>query len=103
MSQDHDSAHHIIPIKTYLYVFTALIILTVLTVTSAAQDFGTMNIVIAIVIASIKASLVFLWFMHLKYDELVNRVIILVSLFMVALLGVFTAGDIWSRVVSWFV
>lgn len=103
MLHDHDSAHHIIPIKTYLYVFTALIILTVLTVTSAAQDFGTMNIVIVIVIASIKASLVFLWFMHLKYDEVTNRVIILASLFMVILLGVFTAGDIWSRVASWFV
>ena len=101
MSDSH--GHHVIPIKTYLCVFSALIALTILTVTLAAQDFGELNIIIAIAIASVKASLVFLWFMHLKYDEVTNRVIVLVSLFTVMLLGLFTAGHIWSRLSSWFV
>lgn len=103
MSQDHAQAHHVIPIKTYLTVFSVLIVLTVLTVVTGMQDYGRLNIVLALVIASAKASLVFLWFMHLKYDDLVNRVILVAALFCVALLAAFTAGDIWSRVVSWFV
>lgn len=102
MSQEH-SAHHVIPIKTYLVVFAALIGLTALTLFTASMDFGKLNIVVALVIATIKACLVFLWFMHLKYDELVNRVIIIASLFCVALLAAFTVGDIWTRLASWFV
>lgn len=103
MSQEHSSTHHVIPIKTYLLVFAALIAFTILTVATASMDFGKLNIVVALVIATVKASLVFLWFMHLKYDELVNRVIIIASLFCVALLAAFTVGDIWTRLASWFV
>lgn len=99
----HDSEHHIVPVKVYLATFGGLIFLTILTVGLASIDFGTFNIVFALVIASAKAALVFLFFMHLKYDHLVNRVILLTSLFCVFLLGVFTATDIWSRLNAWFV
>ena len=97
------SERHIIPLKTYFAVFGSLIVLTVLTVTLAQFHFGKMNVLIAILIASAKAALVFLFFMHLKYDHAVNRVILISSLFFVIVLGAFTAGDIWSRLSFWFV
>lgn len=97
------SEHPIIPLKTYFLVFGSLIVLTILTVTLAQIDFGRINIAIAISIASAKAALVFLFFMHLKYDHLINRVILMSSLFFVIILGTFTAGDIWSRLSIWFI
>ena len=95
--------HHIVPIKTYLKVFIALLFLTFITVALAKVDFGSMNIVVALLIASSKAALVFLWFMGLKYQDWMNRVIVISSLFFVILLGALVAADVWSRMALWFV
>lgn len=90
--------HHIVPNSVYIGVFVALIILTVITVWVAGFDFGAMNMVIAMLVATTKASLVLLYFMHLKYDHLLNRTIILSSFFFLALLFAFSMGDIISRI-----
>lgn len=58
---------HIAPLKTYLNVFAALMVLTLLTVWVAFFDLGVMNIVVAVTIACIKAYIVVLYFMHVKY------------------------------------
>jgi len=52
--------------RTYLAVFAALLLLTVVTVLVSYVDLGLWNTVVALVIASVKASLVALFFMHLK-------------------------------------
>jgi cytochrome c oxidase subunit 4 len=90
--------HHIISTKTYLAVFLALIIGTVVTVWVAQFNFGSMNMVIAMFVATLKATLVLLYFMHLKYDHLLNRTIFLSAFFFLALLFVFSMGDIITRV-----
>lgn len=74
-TQDSDLEHE--PHSSGIYVKTliALLILTVITVGASYIDFGSGNIVIALFIASIKASLVALFFMHLRYDKPVNMVI----------------------------
>ena len=59
----------------YVKTLIALLILTVITVGASYVDFGAGNIVIALFIASIKASLVALFFMHLRYEKPVNAVI----------------------------
>lgn len=64
-SPDHD---HIIPLKTYLSVFAALMVLTVLTVAVAFVDLGLFNIIVAVTIAVVKAYLVILYFMHVRYN-----------------------------------
>ena len=71
MAQGHGDAqhHHIIPLKTYVNVLATLLILTVITVAASHFDFGPMNTVINIGIASVKASLVLAIFMHLKYEK----------------------------------
>jgi cytochrome c oxidase subunit 4 len=79
---------HILPLKVYFMVAVGLLLLTVVTVRVSYFDFGTWNLIVAMSIASIKASLVALFFMHLKYDERFNSVIFVSSL---AFLGVFFA------------
>jgi cytochrome c oxidase subunit 4 len=74
-TQDSDLEHE--PHSSGIYVKTliALLILTVITVGASYIDFGSGNVVIALLIASVKATLVALFFMHLRYDKPVNIVI----------------------------
>lgn len=59
---------HIMPTRVYLAIFAALMVLTALTVWVAFFDLGVYSDVVALVIAVIKASLVVLFFMHVKYS-----------------------------------
>lgn len=95
-----DGAHHIIPASIYLKVFAALILLTIITVAAAQVDFGAMNAVVAFGIATVKASLVLGFFMHLKYDDMMNRVIIGSSFFFLIVLWFFSIIDEVTRIVQ---
>ena len=75
----------------YATTLIILLILTGITVGAAYIDLGTGNIVVALVIATIKATLVALFFMHLKWDKPVNR-IIAISGFL--FLGIFLTFDL---------
>ena len=70
MSNNQEKHHHIIPIQTYLKVFVALMVLTVLTVAVTYIDLGFFNIILAMFIAIVKSTLVLLFFMHLYYDNI---------------------------------
>lgn len=89
-TQDHsDEFGHISPYSLYLKIFGALLVLTVITVGVTRIDFGTMNIVVAMVIASAKAMLVALFFMHLKYERFTTWVY---AIFPLVLLAIMMAG-----------
>jgi cytochrome c oxidase subunit 4 len=77
--------------KIYAAVFAALIFLTVVTVGASYINFGTgmANVIIAMLIASMKASLVALFFMHLRWDRPMSAIIFCTSLFF---LGLFLIG-----------
>lgn len=89
-----------IPFDVYIKVFLALIVLTVITVLAAQVDFGALNAVVAFGIASVKAGLVLAIFMHLKYDNLLNRVIIGSSVFFLIVLYFFCIVDEVTRIVE---
>lgn len=93
------SGNHIIGFKTYLSVLISLLILTVLTVGVAQIDFGFLNAFFAMGIATVKAGLVLLYFMHLRYDDKVYGLIFLLAVFFVILLLVFAKFDIITRVI----
>ena len=76
---------HAVPAKVLAAVFAALLLLTVVTIRAATIELGEWNIVLALVIAVCKASLVLLYFMHLRYDRLFYGVILIVALLFVAL------------------
>ena len=88
---------HIISLKTYTAVFLSLIFLTIVTLISAQYDFGSFNIILALLIASFKSSLVLLFFMHLYYDNKINLAFILGSVLCLALFIAFTMIDVTRR------
>jgi len=93
------SGHHIVPLKTNLITFATLVVLTVVTVwTATSVDFGRFNLLVAMVIATTKATVVGLWFMHLKYDTWMNRGILIAAIAFVALLFLISAVDVFTRV-----
>ncbi|MEZ6195908.1 MAG: cytochrome C oxidase subunit IV family protein [Planctomycetota bacterium] len=87
----HDSGHdqhgfsHVMPIKGLLAIFFALVGLTVATVVAAQLPTGRFDIVVAMVIAVIKALIVATWFMHLRHDKVLNIIAFAGSLFFVIL------------------
>ena len=90
-------AHSVTSPKVYATVLAALLVLTVITVTAAGIDFGPYNTVIALVIATMKASLVAMFFMHLRHDRF-NAVVFLGGVLFLAVFLIFTLFDIDSRV-----
>ena len=91
----HDHAVH----GTGLYVRTlaALLVLTVITVAASYIDFGAGNVVIALFIATIKAILVALFFMHLKDDKPVNAVIAVAGFLFLGIFLMFDFIDFGTR------
>ncbi len=90
--------HHITSVATYVKVFVTLLVLTVVTVWVAQFDFGKLNAFIALLIASIKAAVVMLWFMHLKYEDKINRVIFGSAFFFFLLFLALSALDEFTRI-----
>jgi len=88
---------HSISIKTYLAVFATLMVLTVVTVISAHVDLGRGNVVVALIIAFTKASLVVTYFMHLRYGTSVSRGILVAGVIAVFLLMAITIDDLRTR------
>ena len=90
---EHHSFAHPMPVWQLLAVFFALIILTIVTVYQASFDLGNMELVLSLFIATIKASLVVLFFMHMIHDKPLNAIIFLSSFIFVALFLGFTLMD----------
>ena len=97
MSGNKEHAHHIIPLQTYFKVFGALMFLTVLTVLAAKIDLGSFNIVLAMLIAIAKSTLVLLFFMHLYYDNKTNLLFFLGSVLFLIIFIAFTYFDVAYR------
>jgi cytochrome c oxidase subunit 4 len=90
--------HHVLPMKIYINVFASLLVLTAITVWVAQFDFGMFNGIIAMGVATIKATLVALYFMHLKYDDKVNALCLVSAFFFLFVMFIFIYVDIASRV-----
>lgn len=92
--------HHIIPLPVYFKVIGALLVLTVVTVAAARVDFGALNTVIALAIASVKAGLVLAFFMHLKYDDKLYLVAFGTGVFFLILLYFISWLDFVTRILQ---
>jgi cytochrome c oxidase subunit 4 len=98
--EHHGDAGHVVPVSTFLKVLIALLILTVITVLAAQVDLGKWNIVGALVIASMKASLVILIFMHGKYENKILWTYILIPFILLAIMigGIFTDNPFRDKI-----
>ena len=77
--------------------WAALVVLTAFTVIVSRFDFGSANTIVAMLVATVKATLVALFFMHLLYDDKFNLVILLTSLLFVAIFFSPVLIDLGSR------
>lgn len=100
MATEHHDDHghglaHVATMKTLLATGGALLVLTLVTVISSKIDFGgaSINLAIAMVIAVTKATLVVLFFMHLRYDRLFHSVVFVSAILAAALFVGFTLMD----------
>ncbi len=85
---------HIVPVSIYNTVFATLVCLTAITVWAASLEVGhTAHLIIAMFIAIIKASLVYLFFMHVKYEKKIIWVIVFYPMIILALMILGTTGD----------
>jgi cytochrome c oxidase subunit IV len=93
----HGDEPHVLPMKVYLGVWAALVFLTVVTVAVSRFDFGSANTFVALVVATIKGTLVVLYFMHLRYDNKLYLIILLASLLFVSIFFTPTLIDLHTR------
>lgn len=91
------SEHHIVPKRVYFAVFAALIVLTWVTAWVSTIDLHAFNIYVALSIACFKASLVVLFFMHVKYGTRLTKMIVLAGLYWLILLLFIAMADLWTR------
>ena len=88
---------HIVSRKIYFAIFAALVVLTVVTWSVAKIDLGRMNAVVALTIAVIKATLVVLYFMHVRYSSRLTWVFVGAGFFWLAIMVALTLGDYTTR------
>src|SRR5512136_3495541 len=81
----HPTVGHVVPFRVLATVWGTLLVLTVLTVAVAGVDLGRLNLEIALAIATVKASLVLLFFMHMRYDRPMNAIVFIAALLFVML------------------
>lgn len=88
---------HIVPARTFLIVWACLLALTAVTITVAGLHLGNFSTLAAITIASVKAGLVLWFFMHLKYEARLFKILLLVPIVTLAVIIGMTFIDIWYR------
>jgi cytochrome c oxidase subunit IV len=90
-------SEHIVSKKVYYTIFLTLMVLTALTVMVAFIDLGSLNLPVAIAIAIVKATLVFLFFMHVKYGSKLVKIGIVAALFTLMIMFSITLSDFFTR------
>jgi cytochrome c oxidase subunit 4 len=97
LPEEHSATEHV-SLATYLIVFAALMVLLVVTVAVAFfVHAGDLNLIIALVIATIKAALVVLFFMHVKYASRLTKIFVCAAFLWLAILFALTFADYVTR------
>jgi cytochrome c oxidase subunit IV len=91
-------SEHIVPLKTNIAVWLALLVLTGVTAGVAFINLGPFNTIVALVIATCKALLVALIFMHVKYaSEKLTKVVLVAAVFFLMILLGLSLADYTTR------
>ena len=91
-------SEHIVPVRIYFVIFLVLLVGTALTVAAAFVDFPwRFNTIVALTIATVKATFVVLYFMHVRYSARLVWVIVIAALFWMGIMFAFTFSDYFTR------
>lgn len=94
-------SEHIVSAKIYLVIFAALLVMTGVTYGVALLDLGRLNVIVALTIAVIKAVLVVLYFMHVRYSSRLTWVVVVAGFFWLAIMIGLTMSDYLTRPEGW--
>jgi cytochrome c oxidase subunit 4 len=97
MSEQNEHAHTIVGPRVYVTILFALLLGTALTVWASFIDLGFWNPIIALAIATTKATLVVLYFMHVRYSSKLTMLTVVAGIFMLLTLVSLTLADYISR------
>lgn len=97
--EGHAQGHggHMVSYGTYFMVWLGLVALTAVTVTIAGIHLGSLTLITAMLIAAVKTTLVGYHFMHIKYDNVIIKVFILVCLIIFLTFWILTFSDLSFR------
>ena len=91
------NSHHVVPTRTYFMVFVWLAVLMVITIAASRIDLGGWNVPIALAIASLKALLIMLIFMHVRYSSPLVKMIAASGFLWLGIMFAFIAADVLTR------
>jgi cytochrome c oxidase subunit 4 len=95
-----ENEHHVVPVKLYMLIGGTLLFFTWVTYAVSQIDLGPLNTIVALCIATFKATLVVLIFMHVKYaSEKLTKAVIIAAVFFLGLLLTLSLADFGTR--SW--
>jgi cytochrome c oxidase subunit 4 len=92
-----ETIHHVAPKSLYYLIFGVLIVGTLLTVAAASFDLGAFNNVVMLTIACAKATLVILYFMHVRWSSHLTWIVVGAGFFWLLIMFTFTMSDYLSR------
>ncbi len=95
--EETGSVGHIAPTTMYVTIWAVLMVLTLTTVLVSEVDIGPLNVVVALVIATIKGTLVVLFFMHLRYSPKLTMATVVAAMFWLFLMLSLTMTDYLTR------
>jgi cytochrome c oxidase subunit 4 len=90
-------SEHVVSRKLYFAIFLSLLVLTAVTTAVAFVDLGNFNIVVALAIAGLKATLVILFFMHVKFGTKLTKMFVVAGFFWLFLMMAITMTDYLTR------
>src|ERR1700752_862343 len=93
----HDNLDHIVSPRIYVMVGTALLVMTGITVWASYLELGVFNPIVALFIAVVKATIVVLFFMHVKYSSKLTKLTVFSGLFTFLVLIFLTLADYMTR------
>jgi cytochrome c oxidase subunit IV len=88
---------HVMPVRTNIAIFVALLVLLIATVGAAYLPLGVMHVPVAMTIAVAKAALIMLFFMHLLHSHKLMMIISVASFFWLAIMVALTLNDYLTR------
>jgi cytochrome c oxidase subunit IV len=93
------SAEHVVPIRIYVIIFATLLVLTAVTTAVAYVNLGPLNVVVMLLIAFFKATLVILYFMHVRFTSRLTQVAAASGFAWLAILIGLTLSDVLTRAI----
>ena len=91
------SQEHVVPIRIYVIIFVTLVVLTGVTTAVAYVDLGPMNVVVMLLIAFFKATLVVLYFMHVRFTSRLTQIAAASGFAWLMILIGLTLSDVLTR------